>query len=295
MKRLGLVLPLLAMAVLAQSRDGGRGPVVTVATGLSRPSSALYDAETDTYLVSNVGGEAGLKDNDGFITELSPDGAVVNARLVAGGSKGVTLNAPKGLAIHGGVLYVADIDTVRMFDRATGASRGEVKVVGSTFVDALALGPDGRIYLTDSGLGPKLEGTGTDGVYVIEPGVKPTLKTLLKARALKGPSGLVATHDSLYVVTLGAAELITLDLKGNAKGPRTELPKGVLHGVVMVGDELVISSWEGGALYRGKPGGPFRAIATGLSGPADLGHDVRRHRVLVPCSTADRFEAWELE
>lgn len=284
-----------AAVALAEPKDGGYLTLaMAAAEGLASPVSVLYDPEADSYLVSNTGGDPTQKDNNGFITELSPEGKVLKAKLILGGTGGVTLHAPKGLALLGGLLYVADIDTVRVFDRQTGAPRGEVKVPGSTFVNDLSVGPDGRIYLSDTGMTPKSQRTGTDGVYVIEPGKKPRLKTLVKDRALECPTGLWATPDALYVVTFGAAELVTLDLKGRPKGPRTPLPKGQLGGVVMVGDELIISSLEGDALYRGKPGGEFQLLAAGLGGAAGVGYDSKRHRLLVPCRTASLVEAWAL-
>jgi sugar lactone lactonase YvrE len=294
---------LLATMAAGQSKDGGVAPAapagpkpaMSVAEGLATPESVFYDADSDTYLVSNVDGDPSAKDNNGFIAEVSPDGKMVNPKVVAAGRGGVTLNAPKGMAVRDGILYVADLDTVRMFDRKTGAPKGEVKVPGSTFVNDLSFGPNGLLYVTDSGLTPKFESSGTDGVYVITPGKKPTLKTLVKAKTLNGPNGILATKDSLFVVTFGAAELMTLDLKGESTGPVTKLPKGNLDGVVMVGDELVVSSWEGSALYRGKPGGEFKEIVSKLEGPADIGFDSKRNRVLVPRMKENRVEAWELK
>ena len=43
-------------------------------TGLSTPESVLYDADDDRYLVSNINGKPTDKDNNGFISALSPDG-----------------------------------------------------------------------------------------------------------------------------------------------------------------------------------------------------------------------------
>ena len=294
---------LLATGAAGQSKDGGIAtaapaapkPAMSIAEGLLAPESVFYDADSDTYLVSNVNGDPSAKDNNGFIAEVSPDGKMVNPKVAAGGNGGVTLNAPKGLAVRDGILYVADLDAVRMFDRKSGAPKGEVKVPGSTFVNDLSFGPDGLLYVTDSGLTPKFEGSGTDGVYVIAPGKKPTLRTLVKAKTLNRPNGILATKDSLFVVTFGAAELMTLDLKGKSKGPSTTLPKGSLDGVVMVGDELVVSSWEGSALYRGKPGGEFKELISKLEGPADIGYDSKRNRVLVPLMKENRLEAWELK
>src|SRR5262245_28396130 len=91
----------------------GPTPVVKY-PNLSTPESVLYDEANDRYLVSNINGKPLDVDNNGFVAELSPDGKVTKEKWIAGGQNKVTLNAPKGLAIANGVLYVTDIDTVRM-------------------------------------------------------------------------------------------------------------------------------------------------------------------------------------
>src|SRR5204863_1559288 len=82
-------------------------------TGLATPESVLYDAEGDRYLVSNINGSPFDKDNNGFISVLSPDGDVKTLKWIEGGKNKVKLDAPKGSAITGGILYVADITTMR--------------------------------------------------------------------------------------------------------------------------------------------------------------------------------------
>jgi sugar lactone lactonase YvrE len=272
---------------------------VTFKEGLSTPESVLYDAESDTYLVSNINGSPFGKDNNGYVTELSPDGKVVTAKLVEGGQKGVTLNAPKGLAVAQGTLYVADIDTVRLFDRKTGAPKGEVKVAGATFVNDLFAAADGKVYVTDSGFKAGKDGafdpSGTDGVYVIEPGKKPKLKTLLKAKELNKPNGLVVTADTIYVATFGANELHALDLSGKKKGEPVKLGKGGLDGVVLVGDTLYVSSWEGKCVFSGKAAGPFAEAFTELDAPADIGFDGKRNRLLVPHFMGNAVAAWDVK
>src|SRR5690606_21634879 len=89
-----------------------------------------------------------------------------------GGQNGVTLHAPKGMAIKGDTLFVADIDTVRMFHRETGAVLGARGVPGATFLNDIAVGPDGTVYVSDSGLrggAQGLESAGTDAVYRFGP------------------------------------------------------------------------------------------------------------------------------
>jgi sugar lactone lactonase YvrE len=290
---LGLVWAAPAFAQTAP--DAGPQAAWSVKQGLATPESVLYDAQSDTYLVSNVAGPPLEKDNNGFISELSPEGAVLTLKLIAGGQKGVTLHAPKGLALLDGVLWVADIDTVRLFDRKTGAPRGEVKVAGATFVNDLAVGPDGRVWVSDSGLDAKFASTGTDGLYVIEPGKKPKLKTWLKSKALQGPNGLWVTSEAVFVVTFSGNELQRYDVKSHKLSSVVKLPRGGLDGLVAVGDELIISSWEAKGLYRGRPEGEFVRLPTAeFNGPADVGFDPRRQRLLVPRFLDGQVDAVDL-
>ena len=85
---------------------------------------------------------------------VSADGRLLDstAAFVAGGSQGVTLNGPKGMAIVGDTLWVADIDQLRGFHRLTGAPIASVTVKGAAFLNDVAAGPDSAIYVTDSGI-----------------------------------------------------------------------------------------------------------------------------------------------
>ena len=81
------------------------------------------------------------------------DGTPYNVKFIEGGKKGVTLNAPKGLAISGDTLWVADIDFARAFNKRTGAAIANVGAQGRVkFLNGAAVGPDGAIYMTDTGV-----------------------------------------------------------------------------------------------------------------------------------------------
>ena len=72
------------------------------------------------------------------------------------------------------------------------------------------------------------------------------------------------------------------DAKGKKAAPQKP-PKGQLDGIVVLdGGELLISSWEGKAIYRGKPGGEWKAVVEGVESPADIGWDSKRKRALIP-------------
>ncbi|MGO9839185.1 MAG: SMP-30/gluconolactonase/LRE family protein [Polyangiaceae bacterium] len=262
--------------------------------GFQAPESVLYDDQGDRYLVSNINGKPFDVDNNGFISALSPDGQVTTLKWIEGGKNKVKLDAPKGLAIAKGVLYVADITTVRMFDAKSGAPKGEVKIAGSTFLNDLAAGPDGKVYVSDSGFKAGANGfepTGTDAVFEIDKG---KAKAIAKTPDLGKPNGLLVTDKGVVVVTFGSGEVYRLDAKG-AKVDASKPPKGALDGVVSLGDSLLVSSWEGSAIYRGKLGGAFDVALTDQKSPADIGYDTKRGRVLVPHFTEDTVEAYELK
>jgi hypothetical protein len=264
-------------------------------TGFSKPESVLYDADNDRYLVSNINGSPFDKDNNGFISVLSPDGQVTTLKWIEGGKNKVKLDAPKGSAIVKGVLYVADITTVRMFDLKTGAPKGDVPVAGATFLNDVAAGPDGKVYVSDSAIKMSASGgfesTSTDAVYVIDKG---KAKALAKTADLHAPNGLAWTDKGLVVCSMGAPEVFRLDEKG-AKQDATKTPAGHLDGLLQLGDSLLVTSHDASAVLRGKLGGTFDTALPDQKTPADIGYDTKRGRVLVPHLGEDTVEAYELK
>ena len=262
----------------------------------STPESVLYDAKDDVYLVSNINGSPLGVDNNGFISRLAPDGSKNEMKWIEAGKNGVKLDAPKGLAIAGDVLYVADITRVRMFDRKTGKPKGEVALAGATFANDLAASTDGKIvYATDTGIKFDDKGaspTGTEAVYAIEKG---KAKVIAKGEDLGKPNGVAVANGKVWVVGFMSGELYSLNKDGK-KEDVIKLPKGGLDGLVPVGDSMLVSSWEGLAVYRGKPGGTFDAVLSGLNkSPADIGYDSKRSRVLVPIFEGNAVEAYDLK
>jgi hypothetical protein len=259
-------------------------PIVLQDVGFMTPESVLHDATGDVYLVSNINGDPFAEDDNGFISRVSPAGEVLELKWIDGGDEGVTLNAPKGMAIAGGTLFVGDINTVRMYDRETGAPIGAVPVEGSTFVNDVAAGPDGTIYFTDSGFAPGFESSGTDAVYRLDDAGG--VEALATGDALGRPNGVAADARGVWVVTFGANTLSRLD--GGEQTDSAELPDGGLDGLAILEDGTVlVSSWNAQAVYHGPVGGPFEVLVAEVEAPADIGHDATRNRVMIPLFQSD--------
>jgi DNA-binding beta-propeller fold protein YncE len=264
---------------------------ITKYVGLAAPESVLYDPDGDRYLVSNVNGGPVAHDGNGFISVLSPQGQISALKWIEGGKNGVKLDAPKGLAIANGVLYVADIDVVRTFDAATGAPARDIAVPGSTFLHDLVASPDGRVFLSDAGPpNGGLEANGTEAVYVINRG---RARVLAKGKALGRPTGLAWTSGGLVVSPFGASEIYRLDAHG-AKRDVTKTPAGGLAGIVAVGDALLVTSWQASSVFRGKLGGAFDVALAQQGTPGDPGYDSKRARLLIPHFDENTVETYGL-
>lgn len=258
----------------------GKTPL-SLTEGFSTPESVLYDPDADIYLVSNINGEPLGTDDNGYISKVTPDGKVAAQKWIDGAKENVKLDAPKGMAIVNGILYVADIDTVRTFNARTGEPKGDIKIDGATFLNDIAPAPDGGIYVTDSGLDAKFTSTGTDAIWKIDQDGK--AKALIKDKGLGAPNGIIAGEaGSVWVVTFASGEIFQVDAKGK-KQPGQKLPKGQLDGIVALdGGDLLVSSWEGSAIYRGQPGKEWKPVVENVKSPADIGWDGKRHRILIP-------------
>ncbi len=257
--------------------------------GFAAPEAILYNADEDVYLVSNVNGKPTDADRNGFISKVGPDGKVIDLKWIDGAKPGVNLDAPKGMAISNGYLYVSDIKWIRVFDVKTGAPKGKLFAKGATFLNGMSTGPDGMVYLSDTGWKAGAQGfdnTGSDTIFKLDP-KKAKAEPLASDKSLANPNGVVATKDGLWVVNAGG-ELFKLGKDGK-KEQVTKLAKGALDGVVALDNgDFLVSSWEAAAVYHGKPGGQFSVLVGDLKSPASIGHDTKRNRLLVPKMTENQ-------
>jgi hypothetical protein len=286
-------LPFLPLAVACKKAESpaqqAADTAMTVRDSFKTPESVLYDAAADIYLVTNINGAPTAKDDNGFISKVAPDGHVIALKFIDGATDSVTLNAPKGMGIHGDTLFVADIDAIRMFDRATGRALGAMEVRGATFLNDVDVGRDGTLWFTDSGLKADFSASGTDAIYLR--GTSGPPRRVAHGTDLGQPNGILADSSGATVVTNGSGEAYHVDFQGH----RTALakpPHGQLDGVVRLADgTLLISSWEDSSVVGMKPGDAmYMIVQHGIESPADIGFDSKRRRLLVPVFFGNRIE-----
>lgn len=261
----------LLPVLLAACGSGAGGQADLVVEGFSTPESVLYDPAADVYLVANINGEPTGKDGNGFISRVSPEGTITELKWIDGAEGAFELNAPKGMAISGDTLVVADIDAVRLFHRETGAPLGERAVPNAEFLNDLAVGPMGTLYVTD---------TNANTIYRFDAAGRPVVH--IAGEPMRSPNGVAAVDDDIVVVYWGggAARIDGMSMEV------TELPapEGArLDGVILGGDGgYMVSSWDQRAVLHVATDGTVTPMLSDVDSPADIGWDSHRGRVLVP-------------
>lgn len=273
-----------------------------VVDGLAQPESVVHDPEQDVYFVSNMRGAGSDRNGAGYIVRIdarSPTDTARMAVFAAGGRDGVTLNAPKGLVLSNDVLWVADIDVVRGFDRRTGSPAGEYDLSGhgAVMLNALTVGPDGTLYVTDTGIHMTDQGVlypRGDRIFGLHPDGAVT--QVAEGMRLELPNGIAwdAATDGFIVASFNpfSSEVYRIGRDGEkhvlARG------RGRFDGLQILDDgRIVTTSWADHSIHVVEGELHYRIIPH-LSTAADLGVDRTRNLLLIPLVLPGRVELWEI-
>lgn len=241
-------------------------------TGFSSPESVLYDSASDTYLVSNINGDAFEADDNGFISRVSPEGEILELKFIDGANETIDLDGPKGLTLVGDTLYATDITVVRMFDRTTGEALSTVEIPDAQFLNDVAAGPDGTVYVTDSfgGAIHRIRPDGSTSVVTEDPDLGlPNGITVLNS----GDLMVVTFGNSSHVVDASSGEILESQTYGAL----------ILDGVEQGSDGTVyISSWSNSSVFKVTPEGEVETEVRNVASPGDIGLDPSRDRLLIP-------------
>lgn len=210
---------------------------------LDNPESVLYDKAAKVLYVSNVNGSPTDKDGNGYISQVSPDGKLLNRKWIEG------LNAPKGMGIYKGHLFVADIDEVVEIDIKEGKIVQRYKADGATFLNDIAIDKKGTIYISNT--------FGFSGIYRL---VEGNLTLWLKYESLNMPNGLLLEGKQLLLACWGEefdpntyatkipGKIIAVDCKTLQTEELTEAI-GNLDGLEAYNKGYVVTDWSEGKLW----------------------------------------------
>lgn len=287
-------------ATVAPTLEPTTAPIVTITApitlseGFAQPEGMLHNQLSDLYLVSNINGTPFGRDDNGYISQINPDGTLKQAKWIDGSSAEVELNAPKGMAIANDTLYVADLDSVRLFDAVSGEVKGTIAISGSTFLNDLVAGDDGMVFVSDMGVKEDFSSTGTAAIYQIDPAGNVSLAVKL---ANGNPNGLAITADGTLLVCRydTAVEIFALATDGTLQ-PYRKASASQHDGLVVLADQsLLVSVWRTGNIHQLMADGSESIMYDGTTGaPADINFDHQREVVLMPLIMTNQVALWPL-
>lgn len=286
----GMTAVIVLLALIGLREVQATNQISIKAVGFATPESVEYYVAMDIYLVSNINGSPVEKDDNGFISKVSPAGELLDLKWIDGTKSDTRLHAPKGIAINDGILFVADLDEVHLFELPNGRQLKSVQIAGSTFLNGITPNPAGGVFVTDSGLEAgdgRLAPSGTDAVYEVTPNGK--YRAIIKNSDMGRPNGIIYEDGAKVIVSFGTGSVSAYD-KSGSKRTFPPPPAGGLDGLLKMQDgSYLMSSWEGSAIYRLDARGNYQVIAKDLDAPADLGYDSKRKRILVPMFRQDEI------
>jgi sugar lactone lactonase YvrE len=263
--------------------------------GLATPESALFDATRNVWYIANINGVPNEADNNGFITRVSADYATVDTTFIAGGTNGVALDAPKGMALVGDTLWVADITHLRAFDVTTGAPVASLAVEGAVFLNDVVVGAPGTLYISDTGIrfGPDgMTHPGPDRVFAL---TGRTVAEVLRFEGEPGPNGLLfdEARGRLLIVPFAVGTIFEWT-PGSAAADSVASGPGGFDGAVRLADgRVLVSSWADSTVHV-LADGALKPLITDVPAPADLGVDAKNGVVAVPLFELGRVEFWRV-
>ncbi|OFY59652.1 MAG: hypothetical protein A2X04_13250, partial [Bacteroidetes bacterium GWF2_41_9] len=166
-------------------------------TLLLTSESVIYDSKRDVLYVTNLNMEPRLKDGNGFVSRVSTDGKITDLHWIDG------MHAPKGTAIVGDTLYVADIDELIVIDINKGVIARKVSSAGAGMLNDITSDSKGNLYITDSDANKILKysnGSLSDWLTT----------------GLNLPNGLLAESNRLLLASMGSQDMVAIDLNSKA-------------------------------------------------------------------------------
>ncbi len=252
------------------------------------PESVLYDSEHRVIFLSNVHGKPDDRDAKGYISVISLDGRLLNKYWITG------LDAPKGLARDGDILYVSDLDALIAIDINSGKILNRYMAAQARFLNDVVVNNNGDVYVSDMM---------TNTIYRLS---KNRFSSWLHSDLLESPNGLYIKQEQLIVASWGdMTDGFNTDIPGHLKSVSIDsrkvrslgsgTPVGNLDGIDVAGqNEFYVTDWLNGGLFMISDTGEAKKVLPLPPGSADLDVVPEESLVLIPAMIENYLTAYRI-
>ncbi len=240
------------------------------------PESVLFNNATNTLYISNIDGKDPWgADGKGAISKMDADGKNIIVDWVTG------LQAPKGMGIYKGQLYVADLNQVVVINIKQGVIEERITVPNAQGLNDISINKKGVVYVSDSK---------AKKIFTIKKGIATELLD-----SLKGPNGVVANGRNFYLLDAGGL------YKMEKNKTLTKIADGMEGGtdgveVINSNGDFIVSTWAG-VVYYVTGDGNKQTLIDGRNtkmNSADIGIDVKNKIIFVPTFWRNSVAAYEV-
>jgi sugar lactone lactonase YvrE len=248
------------------------------------PESVLYDPQRRLLYVTNFDNAyRGQQPPTGYISRLALDGTILDHRWVEG------LVSPAGIALAGGRLFTLERGYLTEIDPERGTIVARHAIEGSEFLNDVAVGPDGAIYMTDTRPSDRPDSR----IYRFKDGAV----DVWLADGINWSNGLYVRGNELLVGNSGDGILKAVDLATRRIRDVVCLGARLLDGIrVDEAGNYLVSHWEG-QLYRidreGTPVEILDLLPDGLN-VADFEYVTDTRTLIIPTFVGNRVVAYRV-
>lgn len=240
---------------------------------LKIPESVCMDVQRNVLYVSNIGSKS-FGPGEGSIGKISPDGSIISVEWVKG------LHAPKGIALTGDELFVAEPNALVIINVVSGEVVTEIPVPDAKMLNDVTAAPNGDVYVSDIRDGKILKFSHRVPSVIVE--------------GLERPNGVLFSNGQLYFVDKGSLYV----WEGDNKKLIADGMDESTDGIVQLGNgDFIVSCWSGIIYYIQSNGEKKTLLDTRDQkiNTADIGWDAVQNILYVPTFWKNKVMAYSID
>lgn len=252
------------------------------------PECVFFDPSEGVLYVTHGNNDAMKKDGDGYISKHSLDGKVIAEKWASG------LDAPKGMDVANGHLFVGDVDQLVEINLKDGSIVAKHAAPEAKLLNDVAADPSGNVYVSD---------TMGNQIYRLAGG---EIESWLKTDEIAGPNGLLVADGRLIVNSWGVltgngwetstkGSVYSVSLGDKSIKALSDKPVGNLDAMQPLGDgAYLLGDFLAGKILKFAADRTVSEVAALEQGTADFDYDPSTKTVFVPNMMKGSVTAYKL-